>query len=79
MLQAYKARQTISSTDLHRNKMPVSTFDAVKNSELSYCHISVIKDNKLSNHNRCITSGIRTSCKHKRELYIELRNNQNPN
>jgi len=38
----------------------------------------VIKANKLSNHNSWITSGIRTSCKHKRKLYIELRNNKNP-
>jgi len=38
----------------------------------------VIKANKLSNHNSWITSGIRTSCKHKRVLYIKLRNNNNP-
>jgi len=38
----------------------------------------VIKANKLSNHNSWITSGIRTSCRHKRELYIEHRNNKNP-
>jgi len=39
----------------------------------------VIKANKLSNHNSWITQGIRTSCKHKRVLYIKLRNNKNPN
>ena len=38
----------------------------------------MIKANKLSNHNSWITSGIRTSCKHKRELCIELRNNKKP-
>jgi len=38
----------------------------------------VIKANKLSNHNSWVTFGIRTSCKHKKVLYIELRNNKNP-
>jgi len=34
------ARQTISSTDLHRNKMPVSTSDVGNNSKPSYCQTS---------------------------------------
>jgi hypothetical protein len=33
---------------------------------------------KLSNNNSWITSGIWTSCKHKRVLYIKLRNNKSP-
>jgi hypothetical protein len=37
----------------------------------------VITANKWSNHSSWITSGIQTSCKHKRELHIELRNNKN--
>jgi len=43
-----------------------------------YSSFPVIKANKLSNQNSWITSGIQTSCKHKREIYIELRNNKNP-
>ena len=42
-----------------------------------YSCIPVIKANKLSNH-KWITSGIQTSCKHKRILYIKLRNNNIP-
>ena len=42
-----------------------------------YSSFLVITASKLSNHNSWITSGIRTSCKHKRDLYIELRNNKN--
>ena len=38
----------------------------------------MIKANKLSNHNSWITSGIQTSCKNTKELYIEFRNNKNP-
>ena len=39
-----------------------------------YSSFSVIKTNKLANGNSCSTAGIQTSCKHKRDLYIELRN-----
>ena len=38
----------------------------------------MIKVNKLLSHNSWITSGIRTSCQHKRVLYLKLRNNNNP-
>ena len=37
----------------------------------------MIKINKLLSHNSWITPGIRTSCQHKRELYLKLRNNNN--
>ena len=37
----------------------------------------MIKVNKLLNHNSWIMSGIRTSCQHKRLLYLKLRNNNN--
>ena len=43
-----------------------------------YSSIPVIKSNKLSNHNKWITSGIQTACRHKRILYIKLRNNNIP-
>ena len=43
-----------------------------------YSSFPVIKANKLSNHNSWITFGIRTSCKHKKVLRIEFRNNKNP-
>jgi hypothetical protein len=38
----------------------------------------VIKVNKRLSPNSRITSGIRTSCQHKRVLYLKLRNNNNP-
>jgi len=43
-----------------------------------YSNFPVIKVNKLLNHNSWITSGIQTSCQHKRVLYVKLRNNNNP-
>jgi len=43
-----------------------------------YSSFPVIKVNKLSCHNSWITSGIWTSCQHKRVLYMILRNNNNP-
>ena len=42
-----------------------------------YSSIPVIKTNKLLYHNTWITTSIRTSCKYKRELYIEYRKNKN--
>jgi hypothetical protein len=41
-----------------------------------YSSFHVIKANKISNYNSRITSGIQTLCKHKKALYIELRNNK---
>ena len=38
----------------------------------------MIKVNKLLNRNSWITLGIRTSCHHKRALYMELKTNNNP-
>jgi hypothetical protein len=43
-----------------------------------YFNFFVIKANKLLNHKSWIISVIHTSYKHKRELYIEFRNNKNP-
>jgi len=43
-----------------------------------YSSFPMIKVNKPLNHNSWITSGIQTSCQHKRVLYLKLRNNNNP-
>ena len=43
-----------------------------------YSSFPVIKVNKLLCQNSWITSGIQTSCQHKRVLYMKLRNNNNP-
>ena len=38
-----------------------------------YGVVILIKDNKFLNHNSWITSGIKASCRHIKELYIEFR------
>jgi len=38
----------------------------------------MIKVNKLLKRNTWITTGIRTSCHQKREMYMELKTNNNP-
>ena len=43
-----------------------------------YCSFPMVRVNKPSNQNTWITSGIQTSCQHKRALYVNLRNNNNP-
>jgi beta-lactamase class D len=37
-----------------------------------------MQTNKQSNRNSWITQGILISCKHKRDLYTQLQNNNNP-
>ena len=43
-----------------------------------YSSFLMVRANKTSNHNTWITSGIRTTCQHKRTLYVNVRNNNNP-
>ena len=43
-----------------------------------YSSFPMVRAKKPSNHNTCITSCIRTSCQHKRALYVNLTNNNNP-
>ena len=43
-----------------------------------YSSFPMIKVNKLLKRNAWITNGIRTSCHQKREMYMELKTNNNP-
>jgi hypothetical protein len=43
-----------------------------------YSSFLLIKAKNKMNQNSCITPGIITSCKHKRDLYKELKKNSNP-
>jgi hypothetical protein len=43
-----------------------------------YHSFPLMQTNKQSNRNSWITSGILISCKHKRDLYTQLQNDNNP-
>jgi len=55
-------------------------YNSFLNTFLRHYHscFPVIKTNKLSYYKSWITTGIRKSCKHKRELYTECRKYKNP-
>ena len=57
-----------------------TNFNTFLNTFLRYFYSSfpMVKVNKPHNYNSWITTGIRTSCQHKRVLYLKLRNNNNP-
>jgi hypothetical protein len=43
-----------------------------------YRSLPLMQTNKQSNQNSWITPGILIACKHKRDLYTQLRNDNNP-